>query len=83
MAAAYKFIVCLSEIESPLFAKPNFSRLLHRLLVLMKGYAICFSNRKNWNIGQMIKPAVIPIRISNGSLQLFLSKERVAAENSK
>ena len=32
MAAAYKFIVCLSEIESPLFAKPNFSRLLHRLL---------------------------------------------------
>ena len=38
--AAYKFIVCLSEIESPLFAKPNFSRLLHQLLVLMKGYAI-------------------------------------------
>ena len=65
MAAAYKFIVCLSEIESPLFAKPNFSRLLHRLLVLMKGYAICFSNRKNWNIGQMTKPAVIPIGIPN------------------
>ena len=53
MAAAYKFIVCLSEIESPLFAKPNVSRLLHRLVVLMKGYVICFSNGKNWNIGQM------------------------------
>ena len=65
MAAAYKFIVCLSEIESPLFAKPNFSRLLHRLVVLMKGYVICFSNGKNWNwnIGQITKSAVIPIGI--------------------
>ena len=58
MAAAYKFIVCLSEIESPLFAKPNFSkaaapagvgdeRLCHLFFQWEKLKYSCYSDRNS------------------------------------